>query len=131
MLLWKRRAIFSMVLEGGHFGKETSCKRHRILHGIFWGESMYYFVECLIIFVSHFLKNKNRYLHYMKKIYAKNFQVYMHWHWSSSEKFSFSKPIASMFCALSMIAFSYGAEICPPLVQVIGHVSAFNRYIEM
>ena len=36
-----------------------------------------------------------------------------------------------MFCALSMIAFSYGAEIYPPLVQVIGHVSAFNRYIEM
>ena len=32
-----------------------------------------------------------------KKIYAKTFQVYMHWHWSSSEKSSFSKPIASAF----------------------------------
>ena len=32
-----------------------------------------------------------------EKKYAKNSQVYMHWHWSSSEKSSFSKPIASVF----------------------------------
>ena len=27
--------------------------------------------------------------------------------------------------------FSYGAEICPPLVQMIGHVSILIAYIEM
>ena len=38
------------------------------------------FAEGLIIFVDHVLKSKNRYLHYMKKIYAKDFQVYMQRH---------------------------------------------------
>ena len=56
-------------------------------------------------------------------MYAKNYQVYMYWRWSSSEKSSFSKPIAFVFCT-SPIIFSYGFEICPPSVQLIGHVSA-------
>ena len=55
----------------------------------------------------------------------------MHWHWSLSEKSSFSKPIASVFSASPIIFSSYGAEICPPLVQLIGHVSALIGYIEM
>ena len=80
----------------------------------------YLFAECLIIFVGHFLKNQNRYLNYMKKIYTKNFQVYIHWHWSSSEKSSFFKPIASVFSPPPVIVFSYVAEKCSPLVQLIG-----------
>ena len=60
-----------MVLESGYFGKEMSRKSPKTLRDIF--------VEGIItIFVSHFLKNKNRYLHYMKKIYLKKFQAYMH-----------------------------------------------------
>ena len=67
-----------------------------------------------------------------KKIYAKNSQVCMHWHWSSSEKSPFSKPIASVFSPPPIIIFSCGVEILPhPLVQLIGHVSALNGYIEM
>ena len=65
-------------------------------------------------------------------MYAKNSQVYMHWHWSSSEKSSFSKPIASVFSPPPIIIFSYGVEIFPHhLVQLIGHVGAFIGYIEM
>ena len=52
----------------------------------------------------------------------------MLWHWSSSEKSSFSKPIARVFSSPPIITFSYGARICPPLVQLIGHVSALNGY---
>ena len=44
---------------------------------------------------------------------------------------SFSKPIASVFGPPPMTIFSYGTEICPPLVQLIGHVSALTGYIEM
>ena len=67
-----------------------------------------------------------------KKIYAKNSQVHMHWHWTSWEKFSFSKPIASVFIPAPIIFVSYGVEIFPhPLIQLIGHVSALIRYIEM
>ena len=70
-----------------------------------------------------------------EKIYAKNFQVYMHWNWSSSEKLSFSIPIASMFSPPPMKPFSYGVEIFPhPLVHsflvLIGYVSALIVYIE-
>ena len=61
----------------------------------------------------------------------KNSQVHMHWHRSSSEESSFSKPIAFVFSPPPIIIFSYGAEIFPPLVQLIGHVSALNRYIKM
>ena len=67
-----------------------------------------------------------------KKIYAKNSQVCMHWHWSSSEKSPFFKPIASVFSPPPIIIFSCGVEILPhPLVQLIGHVRALNGYIEM
>ena len=67
-----------------------------------------------------------------KKIYAKISQVYVHWHWSSSEKSLFSKPIASVFIPGPVLIFSYGVEIFPhPLVQLIGHVSALIEYIEM
>ena len=67
-----------------------------------------------------------------KKIYAKNSQVYMHWHWSSSEKSSFSKPIASVFSPPPIITFSHGVEIFPhPLVQLTGHISALIWYTEM
>ena len=67
----------------------------------------------------------------MKKNYAKNCQVYMHEHGSSSEKSSFSKPIALIFSSPPMIFFSYGIKICPrPLVQLIGRVSAVIGYIE-
>ena len=76
------------------------------------------------------LKNKNGYLYHIKKTYAKNFQVRMHWHWSSSEKCSFFKLIAFLFSPLPIVIFSYDAEICPPLVQLIGHVTAFIGYIE-
>ena len=62
--------------------------------------------------------------------YVKNSQVYMHWHWFSSEKSSFSKSIASVFSPPPKIIFYYGAEICPPL-QLIGHVTAPIRYVEM
>ena len=95
--------MFLMVLEDKHFEKEMSHELHKILRDIFW---VYLFVESLIIFIGHFLKNKNRYLHYMKKIYAKNFEVYMYWFWSSSEKSSFSKSIASVFSPLPTINFS-------------------------
>ena len=61
----------------------------------------------------------------------KNFQVYVHWHWPSSEKSSFSKPIAFVFSPPPIIVFFYCAEIYPPLVQLIGHVSALTRYKEM
>ena len=63
-----------------------------------------------------------------KKIYAKNSQVYMHWHWSSSKKSSFYKPTAPVFISAPIIIFSYGAEIFPHL---IGHVCALIVYIEM
>ena len=53
----------------------------------------------------------------------------MHWHWSSSEKSSSSKPAASVFSPPPIIFFSYGAQICPPLVQIIGHVSAVRGYL--
>ena len=55
----------------------------------------------------------------MKKIHAKNSQVFMNWYW--------------YWCLalLPIIFFSYGAEICPPLVQLTGHVSALIGYIEM
>ena len=55
----------------------------------------------------------------------------MHWHYSSSGKASFSKPIASAFRPAPIIDFSYGAEVCLRLVQLIGRVSALIRYIEM
>ena len=55
----------------------------------------------------------------------------MHRHWSLSEKSSFPYPIASVLSPLLTIIFSYGAEICPPLVQLIAHVSALIRYTEM
>ena len=68
----------------------------------------------------------------MKKIYVESSQVYMHWHWSSSEKSLFSKAIAFVFSPPSIIFFSYyGAEICPPLVQLIGHLSVIIGYIKM
>ena len=68
----------------------------------------------------------------LKKIYAKNSQEYTHWHWSSSEKFSFSQPINSAFSPPPIITFPYGAEIfLHPLVQLIDHISAFIGYIEM
>ena len=67
-----------------------------------------------------------------KKINAKNSQVYMHRHWSSSEKSSFFKPIASVFSPPPIITFFYGAEIFPqPLVQLTGHISALIGYTEM
>ena len=59
---------------------------------------------------------------------AKNSQVYMHWHWSSSKKSSFYKPTAPVFISAPIIIFSYGAEIFPHL---IGHVCALIVYIEM
>ena len=63
---------------------------------------------------------------------SENSQVYMHWHWSSSEKSSFSKPIASVFSPPPIMTFSYGVPIFPhPLVLQIGHVSALIGYIEM
>ena len=43
----------------------------------------------------------------------------------------FSKPIACVFSVPPIIIFSYGAEICPPLVQLIGHIGALIGYIEM
>ena len=67
----------------------------------------------------------------MKKIYAKNFQVLMYWHSSLSKKYSFSKSLASVFSPPPIIVFSYGAEICPLLVQLIGHVIALIGYTEM
>ena len=58
------------------------------------------------------------------KIYPENSQVYMHWNWSSSKKYSFSKPITSVFSPLPIITFSYGAEIFPhPSVRLTGHIS--------
>ena len=51
---------------------------------------------------------------------------------TSSVKFSFSKPIASVFNLSPIIFFSYGVEIFPhSLVQLIAHVSALIGYIEM
>ena len=50
---------------------------------------------------------------------------------SSSEKFSFSKSIASVFSPPTITIFSSGAKICPPLVQLIGYVSALIDYMEM
>ena len=65
------------------------------------------------------------------KKYTKNSQVYMHWHWSSSEKSSISKPIASEFSPPPIITFFYGAEIfLHPLVQLTGHISTL-RYTEI
>ena len=55
----------------------------------------------------------------------------MHWHWSSSEKSSFYKPIASVFISAPIIIFPYGAKIFShPLVQLTGHVSALIGYME-
>ena len=74
--------------------------------------------------VGFFLKHK--------KICAKNSQVHKHWHWSSSEKSSFSKPIASIFRTPLIIIFSCGVEIFNhSLVQLIGHVSALIGDIEI
>ena len=42
----------------------------------------------------------------LKQIYGKNSQVYMHSHRSSPEKFSLSKPIASVFLSAPIIFFS-------------------------
>ena len=39
--------------------------------------------------------------------------------------------MASVFSPPLIIIFSRGAEISPPLVQLIGHVSALIWYIEM
>ena len=77
LLLWKQRAIFLMVSEGGNFGKEMS---HKILRHMSEFKLRKYisFVGGLLIFLDHLLKNKNKYLHYMKKIYVENFQVYMY-----------------------------------------------------
>ena len=67
-----------------------------------------------------------------KKIYAKGSEVYMHGHWSSSEKYSYSKPIASVFIPAPKIIFSYGVEIFPyPSVKLIGYVTTLVGYIEM
>ena len=67
-----------------------------------------------------------------KKIYPKNSQVYMHWNWSSSEKYSFFKPITSVFNPLPIITFSYGTEIFPhPSVRLTGHISPLIGYTEM
>ena len=64
-----------------------------------------------------------------KKIYVNNFQVRMHWNWSSSEKSSFSKLIASVFSPPPIIFFSYGAEIFPyPLIQLTVQISALIGY---
>ena len=112
LLLWKQWA-FSWFWRVDIWRRKCRASRTRF-HAAFSEFKVCLFVKCLIIFVGHFLKNKNRYLHYMKKIYAKNFQVYMHWHWSSSEKSSFSKPIASVFSPPPIIVFSYGTEIYPP-----------------
>ena len=45
-----------MLLESGHFRKEMSRKLHKILHEVFWVESIYPFVEGLIMSVGHFWK---------------------------------------------------------------------------
>ena len=67
-----------------------------------------------------------------KKIYAKNSQVYMHWHWPSSEKSSVFKLIASVFSPPPIITFFYGVEIFPhPLLQLTCHISALIRNTEM
>ena len=67
-----------------------------------------------------------------KKIYVKNLQMFMHWHWSSPEKCLFSKPKAVVFSPPPVIIFFHGVEIFPhPLVQLLGHVSALIEYIEM
>ena len=42
----------------------------------------------------------------LKQIYGKNSQVYMHSHRASPEKFSLSKPIASVFLSAPIIFFS-------------------------
>ena len=62
----------------------------------------------------------------LKKICAMNSQVYMHWHWSSSEKSSFSKPIASVFSPPPIIIFSYGVNIFPHMeMKISNHIWVF------
>lgn len=63
-----------------------------------------------------------------RNIYAKNSQVYIHSHWSSSEKSSCSKPIASVFIPPPIIILSFGVEIS---FNKTGHGSALIGYIEM
>ena len=68
----------------------------------------------------------------LKKIYAKNSQVHMHWHWSSSEKSSYSKPKATVLSPPTIVTFCYGTEIFPhTLVQLTGRISALIGYTEM
>ena len=67
----------------------------------------------------------------MRKIYAKNFSIAHALTLIFIRKSLFSKPIASVFSPQQIIFFFYGAETCPPLVQLIGHVSALIGYIEM
>ena len=55
----------------------------------------------------------------------------IHWHWSLTEKSSFSKPITSVFPP-PIKTFSYGAEIfLHSLVQLTGHICALLGYTEM
>ena len=65
----------------------------------------------------------------MKKTYAKNSQVYALTLIFISKIFILETH--SLRVQSTIIIFSYGTEICPLLVQLIGHVSALIGYIEM
>ena len=66
----------------------------------------------------------------MKKSYAKNYQVYRHWHRSTSKRYSFSKLIASAFSFPSIIFFLWCWNMFPSFSR-IDRVSAPIGYIEM
>ena len=92
------------------------------------------FVGSLIIFVDHFLKNKKR----IDILYQENICKELSNIHALTLIFIrkiFSKKIHQTHSLrvypLPIIVFSYGAEMCPHLVQLIGHVSALIGYIEI
>ena len=97
----------------------------------FWVESIYLFVEGLTLFVGHFAIRMDTYIIQIKHKRRILSCTCTDIHWSSSEKSSFSKTIASVFSLPPIITFYYVAEIYLPLVQLNGHASPSIGYIEM
>ena len=83
---------------------------------------MDFFVESLIIFVDHFFKKKTIDILYEENICEEFSSVHALTLIFIKKIFIFQTHSFRVWYTTNN--FSYTAQICPPLVQLIGHVSA-------
>ena len=76
--LERKEPYFSWFQKVNISGRKQGASRTKFCVTFSEFKAYIFFVEGLITFIGHFLKNKNRYLHYINKIYAKNFEVCIH-----------------------------------------------------